>query len=122
MRRALMSLAVPILLGCRSTEPVPLLDLSGSWAAQQVESSTTLSLVQLGDSVSGTGQYYRFINPPNGTIAVSGTYAHSLVTLTFVYSTGVTTHFVGTVPDRVDLVGVETYPGGTTDSLLFERR
>ena len=122
MRRALASLAVPILLGCGTTGPAPLADLSGSWATFQVESSTTLSLVQQGSAVVGSGQFYRFINPPTGTLTVSGTVQHAQVSLTFVYSTGVTTHFAGALTDPLHLVGVETYPGGTTDSLAFARR
>ncbi len=121
MRRALLALPLAALLGCGGGLLAPPANLSGTWTAQHVESSTTLTLVQVGDSVAGSGSYYRFINPPTGTLTVSGTYANALVSLTIRYDTGTTTHFVGVVEDPTHMGGVETYPGGTTDSLEFAR-
>jgi hypothetical protein len=122
MRRSLIASSVAILLGCSNGVLAPPANLTGTWSAHWVESSTTLSLVQLGDSIAGSGQYFRFINPPTGTIAVAGSYARPLVSLTFRYDTGITTHFVGVVGDATHMAGIETFPGGTTDSLAFERR
>lgn len=121
MRRALLALPLAALLGCGGGLLAPRADLTGTWSAQRVESSTTLILVQVGDSVAGSGSYYRFINPPTGTMTVVGTYANALVSLTIRYDTGTTTHFVGVVEDPMHMAGAETYPGGTTDSLEFAR-
>lgn len=122
MRRALLALPLAALLGCGGGPLAPAVNLSGTWSAQHVESSTTLTLVQVGDSVSGSGSYFRFINPPTGTLTVSGTCANARVSLTIRYDTGTTTRFVGVVEDAAHMAGVETYPGGATDSLAFARR
>jgi len=122
VRRFLPAAVIAVFLGCSRSTLAPAADLTGVWLALGVESSTTLTLVQVGDSVAGSGAYFRFINPPTGAFTVTGTYARPLVSLTFRYDTGVTTHFAGVAQDPTHFAGMETSSGGATDSLSFEKQ
>jgi hypothetical protein len=122
MRPLPLLLTALLLSGCGATAPGPLRDLDGTWVASAVESSVSISLVQLGEVVSGSGEYHRFVNPPNGTITVTGAYAHGTATLTLQYDTGVVTRFVGLLPNPGHLVGIETGPGGLADTLSFAKQ
>jgi hypothetical protein len=121
MRRVFVWLSAVILLGC-AEEVAPVSDVSGAWTARHVESSILLRLVETGREVTGTGTYFRFVNPPSGTLTATGSYTAPRLSLTFTYDTGVLTQYVGTVHGADSIVGVETFPGGTTDSLVFARR
>lgn len=120
MRHALLALPLALLLAC-SDGPTPPTDLSGTWTAHWPESADVIVLSQHGSLLTGTGTYYRFINPPSGTIVLTGTYGRPQLALTLKYDTGLTTHFAGAVLDAFHLVGIETFPGGQTDTLRFER-
>ena len=120
MRRALLVLPAALLLAC-ADEAGPASDLTGRWTAQQVEASEVLDLVQRGRLLSGAGTYYRFINPPSSTFTVTGTYDRPDVVLSIHYDTGQTTTFQGVVAGPSRLAGVETYPGGGSDTLAFQR-
>jgi hypothetical protein len=116
-----MWLPLAALLGCGETT-APAVDLSGTWLATQVEASTTVTLIQNGTAVTGSGTYWRFINPPSGTLTIRGTYSAPELTLTFRYDDGRTSEYTGVVRGAGTINGRETYQGGATDSLAFVRQ
>jgi hypothetical protein len=78
----------------------------------------SLSLVQRGDSITGTGTYargYRHPQPQTGTITVTGTYYAPSVVLAFRYDSGWASVFTGTVPDSVHIAGTDAGFDGTYD-------
>ena len=109
------------LAGC-SDPTGPGVGIDGTWVAYQVESSTTLTLHRDGGAVTGTGTYFRNINPPSGAIEVSGTLFRDHLSLTLRYDTGVTTQFSAEVKRSGKLSGTETFPGGWKASLTFVRQ
>lgn len=122
MRSLIPCLACFALLGCAASEaPLPS-DISGTWLATAVESGTTLHLTQSGTAITGMGTWFRFINPPTGTLTVTGTYIRPHAVLTLQYDNGLTTQFTAAVTDASHLAGVEVFPAGATDSLTFVRQ
>jgi hypothetical protein len=121
MRRLLVWLPLTALLSC-TDELAPALTLNGTWLASHVESSTVLTLTQLGTSVTGSGTYWRFINPPSGTLAVTGSYTRPQVTLSFRYDDGRTSQYTAVVEGSGRMAGLEVFSGGGSDSLVFARQ
>jgi hypothetical protein len=120
-RQVMLGACAFALLGCSDTV-APSADLSGTWLASHVESSVTLVLQQSGSTITGSGTYWRFVNPPSGTLTVTGTYARPEVTLTFRYDDGRVSQYAGRVRGDSDIVGAETFSAGGTDSLAFVRQ
>lgn len=121
--RALMSaLACIALLGCTASEaPLPA-DISGTWGTSQVEASNTIHLTQNGTAISGTGTYFRNINPPTGTLTVTGSYIRPHVVLTLQFDDGTTAQFAGAAADVSHLTGSVAFNGGAADSMTFVRQ
>jgi len=121
MRRVVLGLLGAALLGC--TDGVaPTADLSGTWVASQVEASTTITLVQSGTAISGSGSYWRMAKPSSGTFTISGSYARPDVTLTFQYADGTTSQFTALVETDSAISGQELLPSDVTNSLVFKRQ
>ncbi len=121
MRIPLLSLILTIAAGC-AHEPDAMLD--GVWQAafQPVPGvNHTLTLTQHGSAVTGTGTWTgEAINPPGGSLTVSGTASDRHVLLTFTYDNNRTTTYKATLVDATHLAGSETFAGGT-DSLVFTK-
>jgi len=123
MARWLLAFSLSLLfLAACTDQTTTSVDLTGMWTASAVESSVVLSLVEAGAEVSGSGTYWRFVNPPTGTFTVSGTYDSPTATLTFRYDDGRVSHYVGTVRDPDHVAGLETFEAGGSDSLAFVRQ
>jgi len=114
-------LALLFLTAC-TEQTTPPGNLTGLWTASAVESSVVLTLVESGAAVSGSGTYWRFVNPPTGTLTVGGTYDSPTATLTFRYDDGRVSQYTGAVRDPDHMAGIETFEGGGTDSLAFVRQ
>jgi hypothetical protein len=121
MRRVVLGLLGAALLGC-SDGVAPTADLSGTWVASQVEASTTITLVQSGTAISGSGSHWQMAKPSSGTFTVSGSYARPDVTLTFHHTDGTTSQYTGVVQSDSAIAGRELLPGNVTDSLAFKRQ
>ena len=110
-----------VLAGC-SNATGPGFGIDGTWVAYGPEWSTVITLNQRGSMVTGTGSYSRNINPPTGTIEISGTAFHNSLDLTFRYDTGVTTQYSAHLESSGQISGTETLPGGGMGSLTFVRQ
>jgi hypothetical protein len=121
MCRWILALSLMLVPACTEQTTAPG-DLTGLWTASAVESSVVLTLVESGAAISGSGTYWRFLNPPTGTLTVSGTYDPPTATLTFRYDDGRVSQFVGTTGDSDHLSGRETFEGEASDSLAFVRQ
>jgi hypothetical protein len=121
MSRLLLVVPLLLLAACVD-QTTPPGDLTGMWTASALESSTVLTLVESGAAIAGTGTYWRFVNPPTGTLKVSGTYDPPTATLELRYDDGRVSTYVGIVRDPDHMAGRETFEGGGTDSLAFVRQ
>jgi hypothetical protein len=120
MRRSFVSLSLLALVSCNNGLG-PAADISGTWTASRVEYRLTLDLVQQGSSVSGTGDSWGFINPPNHQYTVTGTYALPTATLTLTRDDSVVSVFTGTVLDAHRMIRVQSF-GDSSDTLTFRRQ
>jgi hypothetical protein len=121
--RPFARLAIPcaLLLGCADSV-APTQDVTGTWVAAQVESITSIDLTQHGTAVGGTGTYWRFVNPPTGTLTITGTYVPPILRVTLAYDNGATATYTARALDGVHLEGTANFGGGIVDSLAFTRQ
>lgn len=120
LRRVLVCLALTLSMGCGDAL-TPRGALTGSWAATRSIYSATMTLAQIGDSVTGGGTLHTRLSPPDMTFTVGGHLRQSTATLTFHYGNGVTTQFTGSLVLPAFLTGRELFAEGTSDSLTFTR-
>lgn len=95
--------------------------LTGTWTATRSIYSATMTLAQVGDSVTGGGSLHTRLSPPDMAFTVGGHLRHSTAMLTFHYGDGVTTRFTGRLIWPRFLAGREMFTDGASDSLTFTR-
>jgi hypothetical protein len=120
LRRVLVCLAVTLSVACGDAL-TPHGALTGTWAATRSIYSATMTLAQVGDSVTGGGSLHTRLSPPDMTFTVGGHLRQSTATLTFHYGNGVTTQFTGSLVFPAFLTGREIFADGTSDSLTYTR-
>jgi len=125
MHRTLPSLAVRgvvvvALLGCAEQGRQ---GVSGVWKADVLVpgASTILTLVQRGDTVTGTGSY-SIEAGRSGTLIVTGAYVAPRVALLLTYDFGQIARYTAAVQDGTHMVGVAAFSVGPVDSLVFTRQ
>ena len=120
LRRVLVGLALTFSMACGDAL-TPRGALTGNWVATRSIYSATMTLAQVGDSVTGGGTLHTRLSPPDMTFRVAGHLPQATAPLTFLYGDGVTTRFTGSLVFPAFLTGREFFADGTSDSLTFTR-
>lgn len=118
--RVLVCLALTLTVACGDAL-TPRGALTGNWVATRSIYSATMTLAQVGDSITGGGTLHTRLSPPDMTFTVGGHLRQATATLTFHYGDGVTTQFTGSLVFPAFLTGRELFADGTSDSLTFTR-
>lgn len=97
--------AQPVTLGCSSPSHAGAPDMSGCWVAPfNSDSRAWVTLTQTDTTLTGDGNWWGFIVPPEGILTARGSEVGNQVSLTLMYDRGSVIHISGT---RVDLDHVQ---------------
>jgi len=121
MRRLLIGITLLGVAACSDHVTQPFFTVSGAWTVVRPDNTFILTLSETGTQVTGTGTYFRNINPSTGTMTAVGEFVAPHLTMTVTDDQGNVFMFAGDVRDTDHIPGIETVAGVGSDSLTLIR-
>ena len=110
---------IAIAVACTDQGPQ---SVGGAWVAATSVSTHTIALTQSDTLVTGTGDYANHVMRTNATIVITGSYRPPTVVLHFIYLGADSSYYRASYVHGAQMSGIETFTGGSTDTLVFSRQ